>query len=179
MKLDNKGWSLNTLLICMAVLFSFLLISIFNIYKFASTVKETSNNNTQTIADTTNNYQQNTNTTNNISNNQSSAETPNEEDEDDSTSDANTKYYQNKESQFQAATIRYLKENDITVDEEEKTIVWINDLVNKKYLPAIKDEKTNNTCSAYAVCKYKKNDYDVTTYIKCDSYTTTDYGVAK
>ena len=36
MKLNNKGWSLNTLLICMAIILSFLLISVLYVYKLSN-----------------------------------------------------------------------------------------------------------------------------------------------
>ena len=36
MHLDNKGWSLNTLLICIVVLLLFLMLAIFNAYKLSS-----------------------------------------------------------------------------------------------------------------------------------------------
>ena len=84
-----------------------------------------------------------------------------------------------KESQLQAATVRYLKENAITVADDEKIIVRISDVIKDKYIQSIKDDMTNNTCDAYSVVGFKDNDYVVTSYISCDSYKTQNYGVTE
>ena len=65
MKLNNKGWSLNTLLICMAIILSFLLISVLYVYKLSNEFTSNltgvnnstnySNNNSSEISDSINN----------------------------------------------------------------------------------------------------------------------------
>ena len=64
MKLNNKGWSLNTLLICMAVILSFLLISIFYVYKLSTTFTNDLNSTNDSSNYTNNSYSQ-TNTSKN------------------------------------------------------------------------------------------------------------------
>ena len=78
---------------------------------------------------------------------------------------------------MQAATIRYLKENGITIAEDETIVINANDIINKKYIQSIKDERTNNICDGYSVASFKDNDYIVKSYIDCDSYSSDEYGV--
>ena len=166
MRLDNKGWSLNTLLICIVVLLLFLMLAIFNAYKLSSKLSSDFRNsgNINNITDST------TSDDSTINNN------------DDSTNSAAVsvpEYYKTKESQLHAATIRYLKENAITVADDEKIIIRISDVIKDKYIQSIKDDMTNNTCDAYSVVGFKDNDYVVTSYISCDSYKTQNYGVTE
>lgn len=181
MKLNNKGWSLNTLLICMAIILSFLIISVFYVYKLSTKLTNdlnnpnnssnyTNNNYSQTNNSKDNNYQNNDNDNNKVSNNEIT-------DNNTTTNNTKDKYYATKESQLQAGTIRYLKENAITVAEDETISINANDIISKKYIQAIKDELTNNVCDAYSTVSFKDNDYVVKSYIDCDSYTSTGYGV--
>lgn len=174
MRLDNKGWSLNTLLICIVVLLLFLMLAIFNAYKLSSKLSSDFSNsgNLNNITDST------TSDDSTINNNDDST---NDDDSQDNNNSAVTvpEYYKTKESQLHAATIRYLKENAITVADDEKIIVRISDVIKDKYIQSIKDDMTNNTCDAYSVVGFKDNDYVVTSYISCDSYKTQNYGVTE
>lgn len=196
MKLNNKGWSLNTLLICMAVILSFLLISVFYVYKLSTKLSNDlnsnnnstnySNNSSKELTDNINNNQ-NTNQNNNYNNNsnnntdnnanQSNNDLADDNTNNESNSTSKNKYYTTKESQLQAATIRYLKENGITIAEDETIVINANDIINKKYIQSIKDERTNNICDGYSVASFKDNDYIVKSYIECDSYSSDEYGV--
>ena len=169
MKLNNKGWSLNTLLICMAIILSFLIISVFYVYKLSTKLTNDLNNPNNSSNYTNNNYSQ-TNDNNKVSNNEIT-------DNNTTTNNTKDKYYATKESQLQAGTIRYLKENAITVAEDETISINANDIISKKYIQAIKDERTNNVCDAYSTVSFKDNDYVVKSYIDCDSYTSKGYGV--
>ena len=172
MKLNNKGWSLNTLLICMAIILSFLLISVLYVYKLSNEFTSNltgvnnstnySNNNSSEISDSINNNNNTLDTKESNSSNNDSSQLDNNQTDNSSTTNAKDKYYMTKESQLQAGTIRYLKENAI---------------INKKYIQAIKDERTNNACDGYSVASFKDNDYNVKSYIDCDSYSTEGYGV--
>ena len=104
MRLDNKGWSLNTLLICIVVLLLFLMLAIFNAYKLSSKLSSDFRNsgNINNITDSTtsddstiNNNDDSTNSGDSQDNNNSAVSVP--------------EYYKTKESQLHAATIRYLK----------------------------------------------------------------------
>lgn len=174
MQLNNKGWSLNTLLICIAVLLLFLMLSIFNAYKlsarFANDFKQ--NGNINNVTDINNSSDSNNNDSINDNSNSGSSET-------NASSTSIPTYYATKESQLAAATIRYLRENAITVADDEKIVVRISDIIKDKFIQNIKDEKTNNICEAYSVVGYKDNDYQVIPYISCDSYVTANYGVTE
>ena len=174
MQLNNKGWSLNTLLICIVVLLLFLMLSIFNAYKLSSRFSNDfqQNNNTNSATDINNSSNSNNNDSINDDSNNGSSDT--------NISDTNTPtYYATKESQLAAATIRYLRENAITIAEDEKIVIRIADVIKDKFIQSIKDEKTNNVCEAYSVVGYKDDDYQVIPYISCDSYVTTNYGVTE
>ena len=181
MKLNNKGWSLNTLLICMAVILSFLLISVFYVYKLSTTFTNDLNS-TNNSSNYTNNSYSKTNTSkddNNQNYGNDSNKANNNEITDNNTATNNTKdkYYTTKESQLRAGTIRYLKENAITVADDETININANDIISKKYVQTIKDERTNNACDGYSTVSFKDNDYVVKSYIDCDSYTSEGYGV--
>lgn len=179
MHLDNKGWSLNTLLICIVVLLLFLMLAIFNAYKLSSKLSSDFRNsgNINNIIDST------TSDDSTINNNDDSTndDSTNDDDSQDNNNSAVSvpEYYKTKESQLQAATVRYLKENAITVADDEKIIVRISDVIKDKYIQSIKDDMTNNTCDAYSVVGFKDDDYVVTSYISCDSYKTQNYGVTE
>lgn len=179
MHLDNKGWSLNTLLICIVVLLLFLMLAIFNAYKLSSKLSSDFRNsgNVNNITDST------TSDDSTINNNDDSTndDSTNDDDSQDNNNSAVSvpEYYKTKESQLQAATVRYLKENAITVADDEKIIIRISDVIKDKYIQSIKDDMTNNTCDAYSVVGFKDNDYVVTSYISCDSYKTQNYGVTE
>lgn len=192
MKLNNKGWSLNTLLICMAVILSFLLISVFYVYKLSTKLSNDlnsnnnstnySNNSSKELTDNINNNQNTNQNTNSNTNNDTNTNQSNNDLADDNTnttgnSTSKNKYYTTKESQLQAATIRYLKEYGITIAEDETIVINANDIINKKYIQSIKDERTNNICDGYSVASFKDNDYIVKSYIDCDSYSSDEYGV--
>ena len=177
MHLDNKGWSLNTLLICIVVLLIFLMLAIFNAYKLSSKLSNDFSN-----SDNINNIKDSSTSDNStiINDNNDSTGDINADSKDNNNSIVNVpEYYKTKESQLQAATIRYLKENAITVAEDEKIIIRISDVIKDKYIQGIKDDKTNNTCDAYSVVEFKDSDYIVTSYISCDSYETQNYGVTE
>ncbi len=176
MHLDNKGWSLNTLLICIVVLLLFLMLAIFNAYKLSSRLSSDVSNsgNINNITDST------TSDDSTIINDNNDSTGDNDDSQDNNNSSVNVpEYYKTKESQLQAATIRYLKENTITVAEDEKIVIRISDVIKDKYIQSIKDDMTNNTCDAYSVVGFKDNDYVVTSYISCDSYETQNYGVTE
>lgn len=192
MKLNNKGWSLNTLLICMAIILSFLLISVFYVYKISSKLSNDLNsannssnyvnNNSAEISDNINNGNSQNNNLNQDDNSNSSNTTDNNDNTgdnqtSDTTNNSKNKYYTTKESQLQAGTIRYLKENAITISDDETIIINASDVINKKYIQSIKDERTNNVCDGYSVASFKDNDYIVKSYIDCDSYSSDGYGV--
>lgn len=179
MHLDNKGWSLNTLLICIVVLLLFLMLAIFNAYKLSSKLSSDFRNsgNINNITDSTSSDDSTINNNDDSTNDDST----NDDDSQDNNNSAVSvpEYYKTKESQLQAATVRYLKENAITVADDEKIIVRISDAIKDKYIQSIKDDMTNNTCDAYSVVGFKDNDYVVTSYISCDSYKTQNYGVTE
>ncbi len=192
MKLNNKGWSLNTLLICMAIILSFLLISVFYVYKISTKLSNDLNsannssnyvnNNSAEISDNINNGNSQNNNLNQDDNSNSSNTTDNNDNTgdnqtSDTTNNSKNKYYTTKESQLQAGTIRYLKENAITISDDETIIINASDVINKKYIQSIKDERTNNVCDGYSVASFKDNDYIVKSYIDCDSYSSDGYGV--
>lgn len=192
MKLNNKGWSLNTLLICMAIILSFLLISVFYVYKISTKLSNDLNgtnnssnyvnNNSTEISDNINNGNSQNNNLNQDDNSNSSNITDNNDNTgdnqtSDTTNNSKNKYYTTKESQLQAGTIRYLKENVITISDDETIIINASDVINKKYIQSIKDERTNNVCDGYSVASFKDNDYIVKSYIDCDSYSSDGYGV--
>ena len=187
MKLNNKGWSLNTLLICMAIILSFLLISVLYVYKLSNEFTSNltgvnnstnySNNNSSEISDSINNNNNTLDTKESNSSNNDSSQLDNNQTDNSSTTNAKDKYYMTKESQLQAGTIRYLKENAITIADDETIIINANDIINKKYIQAIKDDRTNNACDGYSVASFQDNDYNVKSYIACDSYSTEGYGV--
>lgn len=192
MKLNNKGWSLNTLLICMAIILSFLLISVFYVYKISTKLSNDLNsannssnyvnNNSAEISDNINNGNSQNNNLNQDDNSNSSNTTDNNDNTgdnqtSDTTNNSKNKYYTTKESQLQAGTIRYLKENAITISDDETIIINASDVINKKYIKSIKDERTNNVCDGYSVASFKDNDYIVKSYIDCDSYSSDGYGV--
>lgn len=176
MHLDNKGWSLNTLLICIVVLLLFLMLAIFNAYKLSSRLSSDVSNsgNINNITDST------TSDDSTIINDNNDSTGDNDDSQDNNNSTVSVpEYYKTKESQLRAATIRYLKENTITVAEDEKIVIRISDVIKDKYIQSIKDDMTNNTCDAYSVVGFKDNDYVVTSYISCDSYETQNYGVTE
>ena len=176
MHLDNKGWSLNTLLICIVVLLLFLMLAIFNAYKLSSRLSSDVSNsgNINNITDST------TSDDSTIINDNNDSTGDNDDSQDNNNYSVNVpEYYKTKESQLRAATIRYLKENTITVAEDEKIVIRISDVIKDKYIQSIKDDMTNNTCDAYSVVGFKDNDYVVTSYISCDSYETQNYGVTE
>ncbi len=179
MHLDNKGWSLNTLLICIVVLLLFLMLAIFNAYKLSSKLSSDFRNsgNINNITDSTSSDDSTINNNDDSTNDDST----NDDDSQDNNNSAVSvpEYYKTKESQLQAATVRYLKENAITVADDEKIIVRISDVIKDKYIQSIKDDMTNNTCDAYSVVGFKDDDYVVTSYISCDSYKTQNYGVTE
>ena len=192
MKLNNKGWSLNTLLICMAIILSFLLISVFYVYKISTKLSNDLNsannssnyvnNNSAEISDNINNGNSQNNNLNQDDDSNSSNTTDNNDNTgdnqtSDTTNNSKNKYYTTKESQLQAGTIRYLKENAITISDDETIIINASDVINKKYIQSIKDERTNNVCDGYSVASFKDNDYIVKSYIDCDSYSSDGYGV--
>ena len=178
----------------MAVILSFLLISVFYVYKLSTKLSNDlnsnnnstnySNNSSKELTDNINNNQ-NTNQNNNYNNNSNTNNNVNQSNNDLADDNTNTggnstsknKYYTTKESQLQAATIRYLKENGITIAEDETIVINANDIINKKYIQSIKDERTNNICDGYSVASFKDNDYIVKSYIDCDSYSSDEYGV--
>lgn len=176
MHLDNKGWSLNTLLICIVVLLLFLMLAIFNAYKLSSRLSSDFSNSSNI-----NNITDSTTSDDSTINNDDNSTKDNDDDPQDNNNSAISvpEYYKTKESQLQAATIRYLKENAITVADDEKIIIRISDVIKDKYIQSIKDDMTNNTCDAYSVVGFKDNDYVVTSYISCDSYKTQNYGVTE
>lgn len=176
MRLDNKGWSLNTLLICIVVLLIFLMLAIFNAYKLSSKLSNdfSDSGNINNITDSGTNDNSTI-----INDNNDSTGDINDGSKDNNSTVNIPEYYKTKESQLQAATIRYLKENAITVAEDEKIIIRISDVIKDKYIQSIKDDMTNNTCDAYSVVGFKDNDYVVTSYISCDSYETQNYGVTE
>lgn len=181
MKLNNKGWSLNTLLICMAVILSFLLISVYYVYKLSTSLSKDlgKNNNSSNYVNNNSSGITDNISDNNQNNNSSSGTTDNVDNNNynNSSSNSKDKYYLTKESQLQAATIRYLKDNGITIADEETIIINANDVINKKYLQTIKDERTNNVCDGYSAASFQNNDYVVKSYIDCDSYSSDGYGV--
>ena len=133
MKLNNKGWSLNTLLICMAIILSFLLISVLYVYKLSNEFTSNltgvnnstnySNNNSSEISDSINNNNNTLDTKESNSSNNDSSQLDNNQTDNSSTTNAKDKYYMTKESQLQAGTIRYLKENAITIADDETIII--------------------------------------------------------
>ena len=148
MKLNNKGWSLNTLLICMAIILSFLLISVLYVYKLSNEFTSNltgvnnytnySNNNSSEISDSINNNNNTLDTKESNSSNNNSSQLDNNQTDNGSTTNAKDKYYMTKESQLHAGTIRYLKENAITIADDETIIINANDIINKKYIQALK-----------------------------------------
>ena len=189
MKLNNKGWSLNTLLICMAVILSFLFVSVFYVYKISTRLSNdlnNTNNSNNYVKDNSSNISDGINSGNSQNNNlnqstDSNSDSANDDDNDsqvsDTTDTSKNKYYATKESQLRAGTIRYLKENAITVSDDETITINASDIINKKYIQSIKDERTNNVCDGYSIVSFKDNDYVVKSYIDCDSYSSNGYGV--
>ena len=92
-------------------------------------------------SDLNNNLNQNTD-----SNSDRANDDDNDSQNSDTTDTSKNKYYATKESQLRAGTIRYLKENAITVSDDETITINANDIINKKYIQSIKDERTNNVC---------------------------------
>ena len=173
----------------MAIILSFLLISVFYVYKISTKLSNDLNstnnssnyvnNNSAEISDNINNGNTKNNNLNQDDDSNSSNTTDNTGDNQtsDTTNNSKNKYYTTKESQLQAGTIRYLKENAITISDDETIIINASDVINKKYIQSIKDERTNNVCDGYSVANFKDNDYIVKSYIDCDSYSSDGYGV--
>lgn len=173
----------------MAVILSFLLVSVFYVYKISTRLSNdlnNTNNSNNYVKDNYSNISDGINSGNSQNNNlnqstDSNSDSANDDDNDSQVSDtidtSKNKYYATKESQLRAGTIRYLKENAITVSDDETITINASDIINKKYIQSIKDERTNNVCDGYSIVSFKDNDYVVKSYIDCDSYSSNGYGV--
>lgn len=150
--MNNHGWSLNTLLICIAVILLALLFSIYYIYKFSRQLGDSLNNSNVTIT---------------------------QKEEDSQKKDPvteNTEYYLNKEQELSLAALRYLKDKNISIEENTYIIININDLVNNGYLKIMLNKNQDYVCQGYAVAKNNNQSYQTEAYINCNDYISTNYG---
>lgn len=172
MRLNNKGWSLNTLLTCIAVMLVFLLASLYYAYKLTNDFKNmndnSAKNNTSDITD---------NSSNNKNSNDSNSSTNSSNANNQSNDTKINSYYIEKESDLSSATFSFISENNISIEVGETIIIKLSDLVNASYIDNIKDSSTNNNCDGYSnITLNSDGTYSVVSYLKCDSYTSEGYG---
>lgn len=151
MKLNNKGWGLDTLLICITVIILALIIIIANAHKLSEII---TNNNTQ------NTYINNNNTV---------------EDKNEEIQLQPEDYYKQREAALSVATINYLNDNNIKASIYGSLVIELQELIDYDYMKPITNQDKTKKCAAFAYANAKDNIYVVNSYIKCDDYETEGY----
>jgi hypothetical protein len=82
-------------------------------------------------------------------------------------------YYIQQENNLKAAGLKYARANNLNLT--SKTRFNISVLVENGYISYVRDSEDNTICSGYIVMINNIGDYDIESYIKCNSYTTEGY----
>jgi len=154
MKLNNNGWGLSTMIICIIVIFAFLLVAAFytiRMYSILDKQVTTANNSNITGSDVVNAVS-NTNK-----------------------GEISESYYTGEEKILGSSAMKYVTDYDLLKSQEEIKIN-LETLINLGYITEIKDELTSNACNGYAVITNKSEGLTVKAFLKCDNYKTANYG---
>lgn len=141
MKLNNQGWSLNTLMVCISIFCIALLVSTFYVYRLGTKLRD---------------------------NKLLSPSQPHIE---------KVPYkYQDDMQSLSAATSVYLQEKNIEIQNNEKLIIDMQDLVSANLMTPIKDSEYQVECNGYTLITSSNNNVNIKPYLNCESYTTEGYG---
>ena len=83
-------------------------------------------------------------------------------------------YYIQQENNLKAAGLKYARANNLDLPSKKRFNISI--LIDNGYISYVRDSEDNTICSGYIVMvNNSSGDYDVSSYIKCNSYTTEGY----
>ena len=160
-KLNNRGWGLQAMMICVLVLMIALVIIAVLIQKTFGDMLNINGEPSTSINSNKNNTDKNDN-------------------KNDNKNDKNEKptklTYSDLENKVTSAAKKYQKENYDDILDGEQISVTVKTLKREKLLEDIKDAQDSKTsCTGYALFKRKNDEITYKAYIKCNNYTTDGY----
>lgn len=153
-KLNNRGWGLQAMMICVLVLMIALVIIAVLIQKTFGDMLNINGVPPTTVDNSTNNKDENK----------------------DKPTKPTKLTYSDLENKVTSAARKYQKENYDDILDGEQISVTLKTLKREKLLEDIKDIQDNKTsCTGYALFKRKDDEITYKAYIKCSNYTTDGY----